>query len=266
MNAKTKVALAALTVLLVLGCERIEKTKTEPVTHTENSATVSLPEDDVTAATLARITSVGAALTNCLYRESDNAMAFYRQIGSEIKTLPPRKGEQSAKAVIRSVLDVPYEQLEINKRLLALDRMWDMMWGIDWPGMSVVDLWEARVLWLSRIRDVISRAQSETDSQARRYFIAHHSSRLDNRAEHFERTLAFWNTLPSSSSIRFYRYGEVTDAEYDIIKAKFEKFLGRPIRTYEEFVHAQRERDRQIDLEEERRRGGPDVKVDVGDL
>ena len=33
-----------------------------------------------------------------------------------------------------------------------------------------------------------------------------------------------------------------------------------------QIVHAQRERDRQIDLEEERHRGDPDVKVDTGGL
>jgi hypothetical protein len=58
----------------------------------------------------------------------------------------------------------------------------------------------------------------------------------------------------------------MSEEEYAIIKAKFEAFLGRPIRTYEEITRLQIERIQHQELEEERRRGGPDVQVDTDGL
>ncbi len=247
--------LMAVAVAFAFGCERTDEAKPADSRHAEKAESVCTSNDVVMSETLARIAAINESLTNCLYQVSDKVMALHKQFCDEIRTLPPEDGERCAQAMVRSVLAVPYEHLDIDKRLHALDRMWDMMWGIDWPGMSVVDLWEARVLWLSKIRDVITHTQSEANNQARRYFITYQSSRLENRTEHFERTLAFWNSLPSSSAVRFYQNGEMTDAEYNLIKVKFENFLGRPIRTCEEIRRANSKRGN--------RRGSEDVQREV---
>ena len=254
-KAKIKMVLMAVAVAFAFGCERTDEAKPADSRHAEKAESVCTSNDVVMSETLARIAAINESLTNCLYQVSDKVMALHKQFCDEIRTLPPEDGERCAQAMVRSVLAVPYEHLDIDKRLHALDRMWDMMWGIDWPGMSVVDLWEARVLWLSKIRDVITHTQSEANNQARRYFITYQSSRLENRTEHFERTLAFWNSLPSSSAVRFYQNGEMTDAEYNLIKVKFENFLGRPIRTCEEIRRANSKRGN--------RRGSEDVQREV---
>ena len=254
-KAKIKMVLIAVAVAFAFGCERTDEAKPADSRHAEKAESVCTSNDVVMSETLARIAAINESLTNCLYQVSDKVMALHKQFCDEIRTLSPEDGERCAQAMVRSVLAVPYEHLDIDKRLHALDRMWDMMWGIDWPGMSVVDLWEARVLWLSKIRDVITHTQSETNNQARRYFIAYQSSRLENRTEHFERTLAFWNSLPSSSAVRFYQNGEMTDAEYNLIKVKFENFLGRPIRTCEEI--------RRTNSKRGNRRGSEDVQREV---
>jgi hypothetical protein len=57
MNAKIEVAMVALTALFVFGCERTENVKDPVPIHAGNVETVSASKDDVTAATLARITS-----------------------------------------------------------------------------------------------------------------------------------------------------------------------------------------------------------------
>ena len=253
MKVMMKCAVVTVAAFFVFGCGRTDFVKSADSSRAKKDEVVSVSEDDVTAATIARITAANAVLTNCLYRESDKAMAEYRQISSEIRTLPPEKGEQCVKAVIRSILAVPYEHLNIDERLRALDNMGNIMWGIDWPGMGVVDLWEVRMLWLSRIRDVIKYTQSEPNDQDRRNFIAYESRRLENRIKHFERILASWSSLPSSSAVRFYRYGKVTEKEYDIIKTRFESFLGRPIRACEEISQTSIKKVKVQTLEEAQR-------------
>ena len=61
------------------------------------------------------------------------------------------------------------------------------------------------------------------------------------------------------------RYVTYPDKEFFAIRKRFEEFLGRPIRPYEEIVRAQREREQQL----KRERLGPiadDMKIDTGDL
>ena len=70
MNAKIEVAMVTLTALFVFGCERTENVKEAVPIHAGNVETVSASKDDVTAATLARITSASVTLTNYLYCES----------------------------------------------------------------------------------------------------------------------------------------------------------------------------------------------------
>lgn len=268
MNAKTEVAIVALTALFVVGCERAENSKDEVPIHAENVVTVSASEDDVTAATLARITSASVTLTNYLYRESDKAMALYQRIGNEILTLPPGKGEQCVKAVIRSILDVPYERLDLRyERPRSLRRMWDIMRDIGWPGIGEVDIWENRILMLYRIRDTIKYAQSETDNRYTRNFIEGETGYVESESEYLEQILAEWIASPRPPEKRWsFSNAGMTEEDCAIIKEKLETFLGRPIRTCDEIRRMSIERIQQQELEEERRRGGPDVQVDTDGL
>lgn len=268
MNANIEVAMVALTALFVFGCERAENAKDAFPIHAENVETVSASEDDVTAATLARITSASVTLTNYLYRESDKAMALYQRIGNEILTLPPGKGEQCVKAVIRSILDVPYERLDLRyERPRSLRRMWDIMRDIGWPGIGEVDIWENRILMLYRIRDTIKYAQSETDNRYTRNFIEGETGYVESESEYLEQILAAWIASPRPPEKRWsFSNAGMTEEDCAIIKDKLETFLGRPIRTCDEIRRMSIERIQQQELEEERRRGGPDVQVDTDGL
>jgi len=115
---------------------------------------------------------------------------------------------------------------------------------------------------LTKCRESIEYAQQEGAVS----FVIYASNNLNGRCRFYEKELAYRMSSKVPQWRRKYLVEEMSDEEYAVVKAKFEKFLGRPIRTYEEIVRAQRERDNQMDIEEERRRGGPDVKVDVGDL
>jgi hypothetical protein len=107
----------------VFGCERTENAKDAVPIHAENVETVSASKDDVTAATLARITSASVTLTNYLYCESDKVMGLCQRIGSDISTLPPEIGQQCVKEIVRSVVAIPYERLEYGARYRALDKI-----------------------------------------------------------------------------------------------------------------------------------------------
>lgn len=266
MKASIKVMMVALTVLFVVGCKRAENVKDAVPIHTENVETVSASEDDVTAATLARITSASVTLTNYLYCGSDKVMGLCQRIGSDISTLPPEIGQQCVKEIVRSVVAIPYERLEYGARYRTLDKMWHITRYIGLSGMGKVDLWELIILRLSRIRDTIEHTRSETDTWEKNRFIAGQTEFLDFYSEEYERDLAYKSSPQADPCTSHRRLGEMSEEEYAIIKAKFEAFLGRPIRTYEEITRMQIERIEQQELEEERRRGGPDVQVDTDGL
>jgi hypothetical protein len=271
MKAKMKIALAVVTALWVSGCERADVARPEGSDRTEKAetvpvSTVSVSEDDVTAVTIARIAVAGVALTNCLYRELDRTMAVYQQIESDIASLPPEIGARCVKSIARNVIAVPYEHLEYRERFRALDKMQKILKCIGLPSMKRSDLWELTILRLSRMRDMVEYTRSEPANKARMNFIAGESEYLKFYSEQYERDLAYKYSPQADPYVLHSRIGKMSEKEYAIVKTKFEVFLGRPIRTYEEIVRAQRERDRQMDLEEERRRGGPDVKVDTGGL
>ena len=266
MNAKIEVAMVTLTALFVFGCERTENVKEAVPIHAGNVETVSASKDDVTAATLARITSASVTLTNYLYCESDKVMGLCQRIGSDISTLPPEIGQQCVKEIVRSVVAIPYERLEYGARYRALDKMWHITRHIGLSGMRKVDLWELIILRLSRIRDTIEHTRSETDSWDKKRFIAGQTEFLDFYSEECERDLAYKSSPQADPCTSQCLLGKMSEEEYAIIKAKFEAFLGRPIRTYEEITRLQIERIQQQKLEEERRRGDPDVQVDTDGL
>lgn len=253
MRVERKIALALMTVFLVFGCTKSEKAiNAESPSRPDKTEPSYVSDDDAVSATLVRIASGCVALTNCLYQESDRAMELYRHICDEVSTLPPKRGEKCIKDLISNVLSVPYEHLDYNKRLRALDRMWDIMSDVSWPGMGKIDRWELCILRLSRIRDTIKYAQSETNNWVTRSFIAYETENLEGYSEIYERKLAYRISPQVKPNELRHLVSEMPEKEYAIVKARFEAFLGRPIRTYEEIRQARIERIRQRDLESKR--------------
>ncbi len=252
MRVERRIALAAMAVAFVLGSNKAEDVKPTASSHKENAEN-RMPETDATSATLARMAAAGVSLTNCLFQTPDKAMDVYRQIHDDILTLSPGEGEQCVKTIVKRVLSVPYERLDHYTRGKALRRMWDIMGDVWWPGIGEVDLWDMRIIRLSRMRDMVKYAQSETNNWTTRSFIAGHSSYLTSDSERLERILAAWIESPDPPKQRWALSRDgMTEEDYAIVKARFEAFLGRPIRTCEEIRRASIERIRQRDLESKR--------------
>lgn len=252
MRVERRIAMAAMAVAFVLGCNQAEDVKPTVSNHNE-SADNCTPDIDAMSATLARMAAAGVSLTNCLFQTPDKAMNVYRQIHDDILTLSPGEGEQCVKTIVKGVLSVPYERLDRFKRAKALCEMWDIMGDVWWPGMGEVDLWDMRMLRLSRMRDMVKYAQSDTNVWSRRSAISGYSSYLTYDSEHLERILAEWIESPDPPQTRraLSRDG-MTEEDCAIVKARFEAFLGRPIRTCDEIGRASIERIKQRDLERKR--------------
>jgi hypothetical protein len=122
-----------------------------------------------------------------------------------------------------------------------------------------------------RLREAIEQAQREKQNWSNWDHIKSVSNNLNGYSEFWEKELAYRvsNSIPPRDHAWMVK--KIPEEEYLAIRKRFEEFLGRPIRTYEEIIRAQRERDRQMNLEEARRKAGQgpdpsDVKVDIGNL
>ena len=251
--------------------ERVESFQGSENNHSSSSTTnLPLSGNAVYSNELVRIMAEletdFASISNYVYSAWPEAVGAALRMRDKIMTLPPELGKQYAKKMLKTILTLPIDHLQFDDRYHALDVMWRMGEVVWWQGASKTEFCEILVLLLTRLRDSIENAGNEGNDRDTRSFIAYVSANLKGHSDSYEQNLAY--RLSSKISARDYahRVEEVPDEEFAIIKAKFEKFLGRPIRTYEEIVHEQMERSRQLKLERERRRGGPDVQVDVGDL
>ena len=202
------------------------------------------------------------SITNCVYTEWRGAHDAALRMRDKIMSLPPEVGKEYAQKMLDRIVSTPIDHLGHYERIHALDAIRYMGGVVSWQGARRADFCDTFIRVLTKCRDSIEYARQEGD----REFVITASNNLNGDIRSYEKELAYRTS--SKVSPRDYKYlvEAMSDEEYVVVKAKFEKFLGRPIRTYEEIVHEQMERSRQIKLERERRRGGPDVKVDVGDL
>ena len=263
-------------IAFLVGCGENEKTgdsrpsqvgdckipsNTVDVTHTSETACTG-----AVARTLAELDVEFASISNYVYCNWSRPDLAAMRMSDKLMTLPPELGERYAQRILMTLLSYPVDHLPYSQRSRALDVMWDMQEWIRWPGADHVSACESLILVLTRFRDAIEHARKEGNDWFTRSFIAYVSDNLEGRSQFYEKELAYRVSpiVPPRDYVHLVE--RLPDEKYAIIKAKFEKFLGRPIRTYEEIVRAQREHDRQMRLEEERRRGGPDVQVDTGDL
>ena len=185
----------------------------------------------------------------------------------KILKLPASLHEPYGRKMARAILSVPIDHLPYHDRSRTLDMMWDMVREIGWLGVNMKRGWELRILLLKRLREAIEHARKEKNDRSNRSYITFVSENLNGYSEFWEEELAY----RVSKAIPPWDYAaqvkEMPEEEYVAIRKRFEEFLGRPIRPYEEIRRAQRERDRQMELLEARPQGDPtDVKVDVGDL
>ena len=202
------------------------------------------------------------SITNYVYTEWRGAHDAALRMRDKIMTLPPDIGKEYAQKMFDTILSIPINHLGYYERYHALDAIRYMGGVVSWQGARRADYYDMFIRLLTKCRESIEYARHEGAIS----FVIYASNNLNGRCRFHEKELAYRTSSKVPPQDYKHLVEEMSDEEYAVVKAKFEKFLGRPIRTYEEILRAQRERDRQMDLEEERRRGGPDVKVDVGDL
>lgn len=214
------------------------------------------------AQTLKELDADFLSITNYVYTEWRGAHDAALRMRDRIMSIPPEVGKEYAQKMLERIVSIPIDHLGHYERIHALDAIRYMGGVISWQGARRADFCDTFIRLLTKCRDSIEYARQEGD----REFIITASNNLNGDIRSFEKELAYRTSSKVPPQDYRHLVEEMSDEEYAVVKAKFEKFLGRPIRTYEEIVHEQMERSRQIKLERERRRGGPDVKVDVGDL
>ena len=199
------------------------------------------------------------------------ASAVAHETVEKILKLPTSLHEPYGWKMAQSILSVPIDHLPYSDRFRSLNTMWRMVRELGWLGAYWKRGWELRILSLERLREAVEYARKEKADWSNRGYIKSVSNNLNGYSEFWEKELAYRvsNSIPPRDHAWMVK--EIPEEEYLAIRKRFEEFLGRPIRSYEEIIRVQRERDRQMNLEEERRKAGSvpdpsDVKVDIGNL
>lgn len=276
MKASFVMSLAFAHIAFFVGCGKNEKTDDSHPSQVADIHVSSNTADmvhatevactDAVARTVAELEADFASISNYVYRNSSGARGAGMRMRDKLMTLPPELGERYARKMLKIAFSFPVDHLMQHQGTRSLRAMWDMGGWAWWQGANQVFYCEKLILKLTRYREAIECARNEGNDWHTRQFITFVSEELNAESECYEKRLAYRTSTQISPQDYALYVREVPDEQYAIIKAKFENFLGRPIRTYEEIVRAQREHDRQMKLEDERRRGGPDAQVDTGDL
>jgi len=275
MKMKTTLAsiLIAAQAVSFLGCGEKDDASVPPRSHVSVGQETLRSTNDLAhggkglptnglSQTLKELDADFLSITNYVYTEWAGAHNAALRMRDKIMSLPPDIGKEYAQKMFDTILSIPINHLRHYERYHALDAIRYMGGVVSWQGARRADHCDMFIRLLTKCRESIEYAQQEGAVS----FVIYASNNLNGRCRFYEKELAYRMSSKVPQWRRKYLVEEMSDEEYAVVKAKFEKFLGRPIRTYEEIVRAQRERDNQMDIEEERRRGGPDVKVDVGDL
>ena len=250
--------------MLLCGCGENGEAKPEGRTSAEVAPTSSVPDEvEKTIAEIERdfALSLPHAVTNW-----SGANAVAHGTIEKILKLPASLQEPYGWKMVQSILSVPLDHLPYSDRFRSLTTMREMVRETGWLGANWNRGWDVRILLLKRLREAIEDARKEKNDWSNRGYIEFVSENLDGYSRFWEEKLAY----RVSKSILPWDYAaqveKVPEEEYLAIRKRFEEFLGRPIRSYEEIRRAQRERDRQRKLARERSPTDSDVKVDVGDL
>jgi len=255
--------------ILLCGCGEKDEVKSEGRMSTEVASTSSVSNE--VEKTIAEIEKdFASALPYAATNWSKAAAVAYRTV-EKILRLPPALHESYGRKMAQSILSVPIDHLSYYARFRSLNAMWDMAGEVGRLGIGWKFVWELRIMRLMRLREAIEQAQREKQNWSNWDHIKSVSNNLNGYSEFWEKELAYRvsNSIPPRDHAWMVK--KIPEEEYLAIRKRFEEFLGRPIRTYEEIIRAQRERDRQMNLEEARRKAGQgpdpsDVKVDIGNL
>ena len=250
--------------ILLCGCGEKGEVESDGRTSAEIAPTSSVPNEVEKA--IAEIekdfaSALPYAATNC-----SGAVAVARGTLEKILKLPSALREPYERKMAQAILSVPIDHLSYYDRSRSLDSMWDMESEIGRLKVGWKFVWELRVMRLRRLREAIEHARKGKNDWDNRSYIPYVSGNLDGYSEFWEKELAYRvsNAIPPRDYAWMVK--EMPEGEYIAIRKRFEEFLGRPIRPYEEIIRAQRERDRQRKLERERSPTDSDVKVDIGNL
>lgn len=237
-----------------------------PSVPVEVSPTSSVP-DEVTLA-VAEIERDFSTLPYVVTNDWSGADTVAHQISDKIVKLPPVLSERYGRKMAQTIMSVPIGHLSRGDRFRTLVAMFHMLnRNVGWRDMKRENLWELRIMSLMRYREEIEYAKREgKDDRRTRSYVEFLSDNINGYSEFWERDLAYRVSKAIPPNQYACEVRDVPDEEYFAIRKRFEDFLGRPIRSYEEIVRVQRERDRQSKLARERRPTDSDVKVDVGDL
>ena len=264
---KRIVLFALLAALSVFGCRRAKEDAPSSAVQTEAAVRPSRPSDAVSPPeVLSELDAASVALTNYICNASHKAIGECQQMREKIIELPPEIAGPFVNTVVERIMSVQYERLDMYTRSRALRLMLDTA-GFSWRDMRRIDVWEQRMRRLSRLREVIDAVRSEKcDEVVKRGFIAYEMDYLRSYSELYEKELAYRTSKEISAKDQTNSVKEMPEEEYAVVKAKFEVFLGHPIRAYEEIVRIQIDRAHQMEVRDQRRLGGPDIQVDTRGL
>ena len=273
MKKELAISLIIVQPVLFLGCGEKDVETASPQSHVCVTHGSSLGTNELTRVgeksptngfdqTLKELDADFLSITNYVYTEWRGAHDAALRMREKIMSLPPEVGKEYAQRMLDRIVSTPIDHLGHYERLHALDAIRYMGGVVSWQGARRADFCDTFIKVLTKCRDSIEYARQEGD----REFVITSSNNFNSDSRSYEKELAYRTSSMVPPQDYVHLVEAMSDEEYAVVKAKFEKFLGRPIRTYEEIVHEQMERSRQIKLERELRRGGPDVQVDVGDL
>ena len=194
------------------------------------------------------------------------AVAVAHQIGQKIIKLPSGLSEQYGRKMAQSILSIPIHQMSYYARSRTLVAIFHMLTEeVGWRGMKRENLWELRIMSLTRYREEIEHVLKNEGDRRNRSYLTSVSNNLNGAILTWEVQLAFWDSKLNFPP-RTLECEVVSDEEYAAIRKRFEEFLGRPIRSYEEIMRIEAERSEQTKRAMESRPTDSDVKVDLGDL
>ena len=274
MRKEWNVYLLIIPVAFISGCGDGVRSEPETLVPVEVAPTSSVPVEAVQTSSVPDEVVMAAAeierdfksIPNFITNNWSQARGMALGIREKIMKLPCGLSEQYARRMADGILSFPIDHLSYYDRSHALNAIWDMVGVIGWRGIKPESCWELRILRLMRLREASEYARRETRSLENLSYLTTISNNLNGYSEFWERDLAYRVSKAIPPNQYACEVREVPDEEYFAIRKRFEDFLGRPIRSYEEIVQTRRERERQETLARERRPTDSDVKVDVGDL
>ena len=274
MKNEWNVFLLIIPVAFASGCGDNTRTRPEMQRSVEVASTSSVPVEvaptsavpDEVSLAVAEIERDFESIPNVITNHWSQARDVAYGISAKIVKLPRGLSEQYARKMAHGILSFPIDHLPYYDRSHALDVMWDMVDEIGWRGIKPEGVWELRILRLKRLREAIEYVRREEKDRRNRSYLTSVSNDLDGYSEFWEKELAYRVSKSIPPQDYAWMVKKVPEEEYAAIRKRFEDFLGRPIRSYEEIRRVQDERIKQSKRARESRPTDSDVKVDVGDL